>query len=126
MMAHEEGFYLKMRGYIDSMKAGVLTLEEFSSHIDNAYAHKQQGKVEILEICKSPEYLEHVAPAIAALLAKNPDLDVELSLATAAVDLVKGKFDLAVRIGDSTFALRRAEAACIEVCREMSSEGGAQ
>ena len=41
----------------------------------------------------------HVAPAIAALLAKNPDLDVELSLATAAVDLVKGRFDLAVRIG---------------------------
>lgn len=41
----------------------------------------------------------HVAPAIAALLAKNQGLDVELSLATAAVDLVKGKFDLAVRIG---------------------------
>ena len=33
---------------------------------------------------------------------------------------------LAVRIGDSTFALRRAEAACIEVRREMSPEGGAR
>ena len=39
---------------------------------------------------------------------------------------VPGGDPLAVRIGDSTFALRRAEAACIEVCREMSSEGGAQ
>lgn len=41
----------------------------------------------------------HVAPAIAALLVAHPELDVELSLASAAVDLVKGKFDLAVRIG---------------------------
>lgn len=39
---------------------------------------------------------------------------------------VPGGDPLAVRIGDSTFALRRAEAACIEVCREMSLEGGAQ
>ena len=31
----------------------------------------------------------HVAPAIAALLVEHPDLDVELSLATAAIDLVK-------------------------------------
>jgi len=41
----------------------------------------------------------HVAPVIAALLAEHPSLDVELSLTTAAVDLVKGKFDLAIRIG---------------------------
>lgn len=41
----------------------------------------------------------HVAPAIAALLRAHPDLDVELSLSTGAVDLVKDKFDLAVRIG---------------------------
>lgn len=41
----------------------------------------------------------HVAPAVAALLAKNPGLDVELSLETAVVDLVRGKFDLAIRIG---------------------------
>ena len=64
-MAQEQGFYLKMKGFIDSKKAGVLTLDEFSDHIDNAYAHKQQGKVEILEICQSPEYLEHVGSAIA-------------------------------------------------------------
>lgn len=41
----------------------------------------------------------HVAPALAALLVEHPDLDVELSLATAAVDLVKSKYDLAIRIG---------------------------
>lgn len=41
----------------------------------------------------------HVAPAIAALLVEHPDLGVELSLATAAVDLVKSKYDLAIRIG---------------------------
>ena len=41
----------------------------------------------------------HVAPAIAALLVEHPGLDVELSLATAAIDLVKSKYDLAIRIG---------------------------
>ena len=41
----------------------------------------------------------HVAPALAAMLVAHPELDVELSLATAAVDLMKGKFDLAIRIG---------------------------
>ena len=39
---------------------------------------------------------------------------------------VPGGDPLAVRIGDSTFALRRAEAACIEVRREMFPEGGAR
>lgn len=41
----------------------------------------------------------HVAPAVAALMLQNPRLDVELSLSTAAVDLVRDKFDLAIRIG---------------------------
>jgi len=41
----------------------------------------------------------HVAPVIAALLAEHPSLDVALSLTTAAVDLVQGRFDLAIRIG---------------------------
>lgn len=41
----------------------------------------------------------HVAPAIAALLLAHPELDVELSLDAAAVDLVKSKYDLAIRIG---------------------------
>lgn len=41
----------------------------------------------------------HVAPAVAALMQQNPRLDVELSLSTAAVDLVREKFDLAIRIG---------------------------
>ena len=64
-MAQEQGFYLKMKGYIESMKAGVFTIEQFGDHIDDAYAHKQQGKVEILEICTSQDSLEHVGPAIA-------------------------------------------------------------
>lgn len=41
----------------------------------------------------------HVAPVIATLLAEHPELDVELSLASAPVDLVKNKWDVAVRIG---------------------------
>ena len=41
----------------------------------------------------------HVAPAVAALMQQNPRLDVELSLSTAAVDLVREKFDVAIRIG---------------------------
>lgn len=41
----------------------------------------------------------HVAPAVAALMLANPRLDVELSLSTTTVDLVREKFDLAIRIG---------------------------
>lgn len=41
----------------------------------------------------------HVAPALAKLMEASPELDVELSLDVAAVDLVRGKFDLAIRIG---------------------------
>lgn len=41
----------------------------------------------------------HVAPAVATLMLENPRLEVELSLSVAAVDLVREKFDLAIRIG---------------------------
>lgn len=41
----------------------------------------------------------HVAPALAAMLVANPELELELSLAVSTVDLVKDKFDLAIRIG---------------------------
>lgn len=52
----------------------------------------------------------HVAPAVAALMRRNPRLRVDLSLSTGAVDLVKEQFDLAIRIGSlppSTLTARR-------------------
>ncbi len=52
-----------------------------------------------------------VAPAIAAISAKHPDLRFELNYTDEIVDLVKDGFDLAVRIGktrDSSLKLRRA------------------
>lgn len=52
-----------------------------------------------------------LAPAIADLSARHPDLKFELSYTDEIVDLVKDGFDLAVRIGktrDSSLKLRRA------------------
>lgn len=52
----------------------------------------------------------HVAPAISALLARFPDLDVELLLLDRVVDLVEEGIDAAIRIGplpDSTLVARR-------------------
>lgn len=52
----------------------------------------------------------HVAPAIASMIRDNPGLRVDLSLSASAVDLVREKFDVAVRIGalpSSTLVARR-------------------
>jgi DNA-binding transcriptional LysR family regulator len=54
----------------------------------------------------------HVAPLLAELVRKNPELRVELSLSDRFVDLVAEGFDLAVRIGRITGASLMARTLC--------------
>jgi len=53
---------------------------------------------------------DFVVPAVAAFLADNPSVEVELDLADHYVDLVSGGYDVAIRIGpmpDSSLKARR-------------------
>ena len=43
---------------------------------------------------------EHVVPAAASFLARHPHVEIELVLSDAIADLVEGRLDLAIRIGD--------------------------
>jgi DNA-binding transcriptional LysR family regulator len=54
----------------------------------------------------------HVAPLLAELVRKNPELRVELSLSDRFVDLVAEGFDLAVRIGRVSGASLMARTLC--------------
>jgi DNA-binding transcriptional LysR family regulator len=44
--------------------------------------------------------LLHLAPAITAFMAENPEIDIDIDLNDRRVDVVEEGFDLAVRIGD--------------------------
>ncbi|MDF2598216.1 MAG: putative transcriptional regulator protein LysR family [Methylobacterium brachiatum] len=43
---------------------------------------------------------KHVVPAAATFLARHPHVEIELVLSDAIADLVEGRLDLAIRIGD--------------------------
>jgi DNA-binding transcriptional LysR family regulator len=54
--------------------------------------------------------VQHLAPAVAAFMAANPRLRVEIDVSDRFVDLVSEGFDMAIRIGrlkDSTLVARR-------------------
>lgn len=61
----------------------------------------------------------HIVPALPAFLAQHPQLSIELSLAAEAVDLIEGRFDLAIRIGslpDSRLVARRLAVSRLIIC----------
>lgn len=54
--------------------------------------------------------LSHVAPALPAFIAKFPEVTLDIDFSDALVDLVQGRFDLAIRIAnlsDSSLLARR-------------------
>jgi DNA-binding transcriptional LysR family regulator len=61
----------------------------------------------------------HVAPAIPAFLSRFPEVEVELSLSDAHVDLVRDRFDLAIRVGrvaQSSLVVRRLGVSRLVIC----------
>lgn len=61
----------------------------------------------------------HIVPALPAFQARHPRLSVELMLSADIVDLVKERFDVAIRIGalsDSRLIARRLAASHLIVC----------
>lgn len=60
-----------------------------------------------------------LADALAAFLAKNPDVDIQLSADDRLVDVVEGGFDLVIRIGrlaESSLVARRLSTDRLVVC----------
>lgn len=74
----------------------------------------------VLRVAAPPTFAPmHIVPVLPAFHARHPRLSVELHLSAEAVDIVKERFDLAVRIGelaDSRLIARRLAVSRLVVC----------
>ena len=95
------------RGFYEASLGPILQLEDAQKSL-----HGQDSILTGVVKLTAPEDLGSfvIAPAIAELSQRHPDLRFELEYTDEIVDLVKDGFDLAVRIGrptDSTLKLKR-------------------
>jgi DNA-binding transcriptional LysR family regulator len=98
----EEGrtVYAQALGALDSVEA-----------VRNAVGKRRAAPAGLVRIGTPVSFGRlQVAPRVPALLARHPELQVELNLSDAAVDLVENAIDLAIRIGevaDTSLVARR-------------------
>jgi DNA-binding transcriptional LysR family regulator len=85
--------------YYQRCKQVVEDLDE----IEQAVSKYQQRVTGVLKI-SSPNLLGelHIVPAIAAFLAENPNLEIELDFLSRKVDLVEDAYDVAIQVGART------------------------
>ncbi len=65
----------------------------------------------------------HVAPAIPAFLERYPEIDVDMTMDDRVVDLVEGRYDVAIRVGklpDSSLVARRLAPSLNALCAAPS------
>lgn len=74
----------------------------------------------VLRISAPPTFAPmHIVPLLPALRARYPELAIELSLSAEVVDIIRERFDLAIRIGelaDSRLVGRRLAVSRLIVC----------
>ncbi len=95
------------RAFFERSQRGLLELEEAEAEVSRLQG-TPRGELRL----SSPMSfgILHVAPALPALLARYPDLTVDMALDDRRVDLVEAGVDVAIRIGelpDSSLVARR-------------------
>ena len=87
---------------------------------ERAAIHHQQAPVGRLRISAPPDLgSSHLTPMIARFLESHPEIEIELELSNAAVNLIERKFDLAVRGTiriDETLITRKLGASSVVLC----------
>lgn len=86
---------------------GLVLCERMKSalrDIDDARSEAMRGAARIFGSFRIGSAIQfasaYVVPAVAAFLEKHPEVEVDLVLSNAVVDLLEGRLDLVVRIGE--------------------------
>jgi DNA-binding transcriptional LysR family regulator len=87
---------------------------------ERAAIHHQEEPVGRLRIAAPPDLgSSHLTPMIAGFLAAHPEIEIELELSNATVNLIERKFDLAVRGTiriDETLITRKLGESAVLIC----------
>lgn len=87
---------------------------------ERAAIHHQEAPVGRLRISAPPDLgSSHITPMIAGFLADHPEIEIDLELSNAAVNLIERKFDLAVRGTiriDETLITRKLGESAVLIC----------